>query len=287
MLVSMTKILREAEKGGYAVLGLDFLTIQMLKLELQIAEQHNTPVIISYPSLPIDKLRRFRAFTRKVLNLCDKARVPVCLHLDHGKSVNACKQAINAGFSSVMIDGSAHEFEENVRVTKVVVHAAREKNIAVEAEIGHVGSGKGTVELSKDDTMMTDPEEAKRFAELTGVDCLAVSVGTIHGEYTGEPKIDFDRLQEINRLVPVPLVLHGGSGTGDDNLRRAVEAGIRKINLFTEFLKPYVSVTKAYYLSNPLRVLRSNGKSERQAAAIEPVLKHYFSVSGSIGQGGY
>ena len=287
MLVSMTNILHEAEKGGYAVLGLDFLTIQMLKLELQVAEQHNAPVIISYPSLPIDKFRRFKTFTRRALDLCDKARVPVCLHLDHGKSVNACKQAIDAGFSSVMIDGSALTFEENVRVTKIIVHAARQKNISVEAEIGHVGSGKGTVELGKDESMMTDPEEAKRFAELTGVDCLAVSVGTIHGEYKGEPKIDFDRLKEIKKHVPVPLVLHGGSGTGDENIKRAVKEGIRKINLFTEFLKPYVAVTKRFYLSNPLRVLRPNGKSELQAAAIEPVLRHYFSLSGSIERGSF
>ena len=287
MLVSLTQMLHEAGKGSYAVMGLDFLSIHMLKQELEVAEEYNTPVIISYPSLPIDKFRRFNRFTRKVLKLCDQARVPVCLHLDHGKSVKACLQAINAGFTSVMIDGSSYSFEENVQMTKTVVEAARKKNISVEAEIGHVGSGKVIVERSKDDTMLTDPQEARRFVEQTGVDCLAVSIGTMHGEYKGEPKIDFERLREIKKQVPVPLVLHGGSGTGDDNIKRAVSQGIRKINLFTEFLNPYLAETLSYYKWNPLRLLFPFNKAKRQKAVIEPVLKRYFSISGSIGKGIY
>jgi len=281
-------MLHEAEKGSYAVMGLDFLSIHMLKIELEVAEEYNTPVIIAYPSLPIDKFRRFNRFTGRVLKLCDQATVPVCLHLDHGKSVKACIQAIDAGFTSVMIDGSSHDFEENVRMTKAVVDAARKKNISVEAEIGHVGTGKAIVEGSKnDESLLTDPQEAKRFAEQTGVECLAVSIGTIHGEYKGEPKIDFERLGEINKQVPVPLVLHGGSGTGDDNIKQAVSQGIRKINLFTEFLNPYVAETLSYYKWNPLRLLLPLNKAKRQKAVIQPVLKRYFSVSGSIGKGDY
>ncbi|MBW1683806.1 MAG: class II fructose-bisphosphate aldolase, partial [Deltaproteobacteria bacterium] len=255
MLVPLTQLLRKAEECGYAVMAPDFITRHMLELELEVAEIHNTPVIISYPSLPIDRFKRFGAWTRSILRLCDRARVPVCLHLDHGKSVKACLKAIDAGFTSVMIDGSSFSFDENMRMTQAVVKAARKKGVSVEAEIGHVGSGKVIIERSKDDSMLTDPEEAERFARQTGIDCLAVSVGTAHGEYTAEPKLDFDRLRAIRDQVPVPLVLHGGSGTGDENIARAVREGIRKINLFTEFLNPYVSETLAYYKRNPFRLL--------------------------------
>ncbi|MBW2368740.1 MAG: class II fructose-bisphosphate aldolase [Deltaproteobacteria bacterium] len=285
MLVPLTKLLSDAEKGGYAIMAPDFITKHMLKLELAVAETHNSPVIISYPSLPIDKFRCFGAWTRSVLRLCDRAKVPVCLHLDHGKSVKVCLKAINAGFTSVMIDGSSFSFDENVRMTQTIVEAARKKSVSVEAEIGHVGSGKVMIERSKDDSMLTDPDEAGRFARQTGIDCLAVSIGTAHGEYTAQPNIDFDRLKAIKAQVPVPLVLHGGSGTGDDNIARAVKIGIRKINLFTEFLNPYMSETLTYYKRNPLRLLLPLKKRDRQLAVIEPVLKRYFQISGSINKG--
>ena len=285
MLVPLTQLLRKAEEGGYALMAPDFISRHMLALELEVAQSHDTPVIISYPSLPIDKFKRFGAWTRSVLQLCNGAKVPVCLHLDHGKSVKACLEAIDAGFTSVMIDGSSFSFDDNVRMTRTVVAAAREKGISVEAEIGHVGSGKVIVERSKDESMLTDPDEAMRFAQQTGIDCLAVSIGTAHGEYKAEPKIDFERLEAIRERVPVPLVLHGGSGTGDENIARAVRGGIRKINLFTEFLKPYLSETLAYYRRNPLRLLLPLKKRERQLAVIEPVLKRYFEISGSINKG--
>ncbi len=287
MLVSLTKILEGAEKGGYAVMAPDFITKNMLKLELAVAEKYNTPVIISYPSLPIDKFRFFRSWTRSIIKLCDRAKVPVCLHLDHGKSVNVCLKAIDAGFSSVMIDGSSYSFDENVRMTRTVVEAARKKGVSVEAEIGHVGSGKSIVEREKGDdhSQLTDPDEASRFVQLTGVDCVAVSIGTLHGQYQGEPNIDFGRLDEIRAQVSVPLVLHGGSGTGDENIAKSVKGGIRKVNLFTEFLKPYISETLSYYKRNPLRLLLPLDKSKRQLAVIEPVLKRYFEISGSINRG--
>jgi len=285
MLVPLTQLLRKAEEGGYAVMAPDFISRHMLELELEVADRHGTPVIISYPSLPIDKFKRFGAWTRSVLRLCEGAKVPVCLHLDHGKSVKACLKAIDAGFPSVMIDGSSFSFDQNVRMTRTVVAAAREKGVSVEAEIGHVGSGKVIVERGKDESMLTDPEEARRFSQQTEIDCLAVSIGTAHGEYKAEPKIDFERLDAIRNQVPVPLVLHGGSGTGDENIARAVRGGIRKINLFTEFLNLYVSETLAYYRRNPLRLLLPSKKRDRQLAAIEPVLKRYFEISGSIHKG--
>lgn len=287
MLVPLTQLLHRAEEGGYAVMAPDFISRHMLGLELEVAEAHNTPVIISYPSLPIDKFKRFGAWTRSVLQLCDRTKVPVCLHLDHGKSVKACLTAIEAGFPSVMIDGSSFPFDENVRMTRVVVAAARKEGVSVEAEIGHVGSGKVIVERERgeDQSLLTDPEEAERFARETEIDSLAVSIGTAHGEYKAEPKIDFDRLKAIRERVTVPLVLHGGSGTGDENIARAVREGIRKINLFTEFLNPYVSETLSYYKRNPFRLLLPLEKRARQLAAIEPVLRRYFEISGSINMG--
>ncbi len=285
MLKPLTQILKDAEKGGYAVMAPDFLSLHMMELELRIAEKFNTPVIISYPSLSIDRFRRFKPWTRKLLTLCRQAKVPVCLHLDHGKSVAVCLRAINAGFTSVMIDGSAHSFEENIRMTREVVQAARKNDVSVEAEVGHVGSGKALVETSRDDNCLTQPGEALKFVRETGIDCLAVSIGTLHGEYKGEPKIDFHRLKEIKKIAPVPLVLHGGSGTGDKNIKKAVSLGIRKINLFTEFLNPYLKETLTYYKRNPFRLLFPLNKTQRQQAVIEPILERYFQISGSLGKG--
>ena len=286
MLVPLPRLLEDAEKGGYAVIAPDFLSIHMLRLELEVAETLKAPVIMSYPSLPVDRFRRFKAWTRKLLRICENAGVPVCLHLDHGKSVKACLKAIDAGFTSVMIDGSAHPFEENLSMTKTVVAAAREKGVYVEAEIGHVGTGQALVERGPGTSLMTDPEEAGRFVRMTGVDCLAVSVGTMHGNYRGEPEIDFHRLQQIKSQVPVPLVLHGGSGTGEENLREAVKTGIRKINLFTEFLTPYIQETMACYRRNPFRLVFPGGKRDGQKTAIQPVLEKYFRISRSLGRAG-
>jgi len=282
VIVPLPEMLREAGKRNAAVLAPDFFSRHMLELELDIAEAHQAPIIASYPALALDSFRRYRHWVAGLRLLCEKARVPVCLHLDHGKNVQVCLRAIDAGFASVMIDGSALPLAENVRMTKSVVAAAHAKGVAVEGEIGHVGAASASIESRPGAGMLTDPHQARFFAEQTGVDCLAVSIGTAHGVYTFEPRIDFERLAQIRDQVPVPLVLHGSSCTGDENIARAVKLGIRKVNLFTEFFRPYVAETIAFYKHNPLRLVYSSHKAIRQKVVIEPILLRYFRLIGSV-----
>lgn len=197
--------------------------------------------------------------------------MPVVLHLDHGMSIETCKKAIDLGFTSVMIDASMKSFEENVAITKEVVEYAKAKDVSVEAEIGHVASNFDTNDT---EALYTQPEEAKRFAEESGCDSLAISIGTAHGVYKAKaiPEISFDSLHAIHAATNVPLVLHGGSGSGDDNLNRCAKEGISKVNIYTDlYLAAMDSVAKAEpkdYLS-----LLAAVKEGTQSC-----LKHYYEV---------
>lgn len=156
------------------------------------------------------------------------------INLDHGKSYEDIMLGINSGFTSIMVDRSSLSYEDNIAQTKETVKMCRPLNISVEAELGHVGQGEDYSSDGSDH--FTKPEEAKKFVEETGIDCLAVAIGTAHGRYHGTPHIDFDLLKQITNVVDIPLVLHGGSGTGDENLRKAVKNGIQKVNLATELV---------------------------------------------------
>lgn len=235
MLVNMKEMLVKAKREGYGVIATDAWNSTSLKAMVEIAEETKSPIILSLAEvhLPYFSLQEMADLTKIYTK---NVSVPVALHFDHGMTFDEIIKAIHAGFTSVMIDASACEYEENVRRTKEIVKIAHAVNVSVEAEIGHVGGAEGGGE-DGNDSLLTDPAEAARFVEETGVDCLAVSVGTAHGLYQGIPKLDFERLAEIARAVEVPLVLHGGSGSGDENLRKAVELGISKVNVFSDMLK--------------------------------------------------
>jgi len=279
MLVTLSEILAPAQNNKYAVIAPDFLSIGMLKHYLRVAEKYEAPIIASYPPLPIDRLRPFDRWVGKVCALCDASQVPVCLHLDHGKDVQTCIKAVRAGFTSVMIDASIHDFDLNLEMTRQVVHAAQKVDVSVEAEIGHVGASKDHLEGRAFTNDLTDPDEAANFTEQSGINALAVSIGTLHGAYKGTPHIDFQRLSAIRACVHVPLVLHGGSGTGDENIRRSVAGGICKINVFTDIIKPYLKATKSGI--NPLK---NGGPGYYQLAAVDEILRGYFEISGSMGR---
>jgi len=168
--------------------------------------------------------------------LSNKVQVPIVLHLDHGKDIETIKKAVDLGFTSVMIDASQDTIEENIRKTKEVVEYAHLQNVVVEAEIGHVGSAGSYEEKQSTDTIYTEVKDAVRFVNETGVDSLAISIGTAHGQYKGEPKINFELLEEMRDTIQIPLVLHGGSSSGDDRLNRCATSGISKINIFTDFI---------------------------------------------------
>jgi len=233
-LVTLKEILAPANAAYTAVPAFDALEHVTAEAVVRAAEAVNRPVIVMVPeaAFPLVDIKTFFPF---LAWLARRATVPVALELDHGKSLEAIRAAIDGGFTSVMIDGSALPLEENIALTRRVAELALAAGVSVEAEIGHVAGGGGSFEGSDvDESMYTDPAQAEEFARRTGVDALAVAVGTVHGLSRGTPRLDFERLREIKRRVPLPLVLHGGSGVCDEEFAKAIGGGINKINIFTE-----------------------------------------------------
>ena len=204
----------------------------------------------------------------------EKVDTPIVLHLDHGQDFDFLQRAVELGFTSVMLDASMKDMDENIRLTREVVACAHAKGVSVEAEIGHVGGASEGIEGATTDSVYTTVEEAKTFAAATGVDSLAVSIGTSHGVYAGSrtPELNFKRLQELAAAVPVPLVLHGGSGTGDENLRRAVREGITKLNVYTDFLVGAMAEIKAAEPDSLVELQKASDEGMRK------VLTHYIEL---------
>ncbi len=231
-LVSALVELKKAQAGGYAVPCFD--TFEMLGTQGIFAalEARRAPGIIGlYTRLMAEP--HGRAFTQFVRVMAEEATVPVSIMLDHGASFEHCIRALAFGFTDVMYDGSKLPFEENVAATRQIVQAAHAVGAAVEAELGHVGSGSEYQEFGGRGQGFTDPAAVERFVAETGVDALAVAIGTAHGQYAGEPRLDLALLDEIRRRVEIPLVLHGGSGLSDEQFRAAIRGGVAKINIFT------------------------------------------------------
>jgi ketose-bisphosphate aldolase len=197
---------------------------------LQAAEESRTPIIVAAGDFPGPDYTNFLPY---LVDRISRTTVPICLHFDHGGSYEACARAIRAGFSSVMIDGSRLPFAENIAETRRVVEMAHACGISVEGEIGHVGATGSSIESAKDDSRYTEPEAAIEFVEKTGVDALAVAIGTSHGVYKSPPELDFERLEKIRSNLSIPLVMHGASGLSDENFRQAIRSGMSKINAFT------------------------------------------------------
>lgn len=232
MLVTMKEILLHAKENNYGVTAPNIQNEDMARAVVRVAEKCNAPMIIDINSWVHPDIPWLVNFCR---DLAIRSTVPIAINLDHGKNYHDMILGIRSGFTSIMVDRSSLPYEENVTQTKEVVKMCHELNISVEAELGHVGQGEqyDTDGISN----LTVPEEAAQFIKETGVDCLAVAIGTAHGRYSGVPHIDFDRLAKIVELCPdTPLVLHGGSGTGDANLKKAVHSGIQKVNLATELV---------------------------------------------------
>ena len=236
-LVNMKDMLSEARKEKRAVGAFNTANYELSRAILQAAEAENQPVIIQLYMRLFDSEKAYD-LCGMLQRLATRAKVPVALHLDHGTTIKQAKDALAWGYTSVMYDGSRDPFAKNVQDTAFVAQYAHAVGATCEGEIGHVAQG--------DETALTDVKEAVDFARATGVDALAVSIGTAHGYYKAEPKLDIARCQAIADALPdVPLVLHGGSGTPLADVRRAVEAGIAKINIATEFMDTYLKATRA------------------------------------------
>lgn len=239
-VVNLTSLLKDAAKKRYAVGSFSARYTKLIKPIIEAAMNTHSPVIVQLSEKEIIRhkvgVKEFADEFYRVIKELDP-QIPVALHLDHTKTLSVIQNAMDAGFTSVMIDASEMEFDDNVAITQKVVGMAHPRGITVEAELGKIGT-TDFVETDKDEELYTDPQEAAKFCELTNVDCLAVSVGTAHGVYTvRQPKIDFARLEEINKLTDTPLVLHGGSGVPSEMVVRAAqipEGGVSKVNIATD-----------------------------------------------------
>lgn len=247
-LVTSEQMLLDAQKGGYAVGAFNVENMEMVKAVIAAAEELRAPVMLQTTPSTV-KYGSLNTYFGIVAAEAEKATVPVCLHLDHGSSFELAVQAIKAGYTSVMIDGSHENFEDNIAVSKKVVAVAKACGIPVEAELGKVGGKEDDLEAEADTN--TDPAEAKEFAERTGVSSLAIAIGTAHGFYAGTPVLDKERVSEIKKVVSVPLVLHGASGLSDEDVRECVERGMCKVNFATELRVAYTDAGKKLLAEKP------------------------------------
>jgi len=250
MLVTGKELLDHANKHGYAVGAFNINNMEIVQAIIEAAEETNSPVILQASQGGIKYAGiEYIAALGKVA--AQKAKVPVALHLDHGTDFDQVMLCIRYGFTSVMIDGSKHPLKENIELTKKVVEVAHAVGVSVEAELGKIGGTEDDITVDELEATFTDPDEAKLFVEETGVDSLAVAVGTAHGVYKGEPKLDFDRIKTIKELVGIPLVLHGSSGVPADSIKKAIEAGINKINIDTDLRVAFTKAMKDFLRENP------------------------------------
>ena len=229
MLVNLNEVLKPAQAGGYAVGLFNTTDTDMLQAAIEAAEARRAPIIIGTAEilLPYGELS---LIAPSVIAAAKRASVPVVVHYDHGLTFERCMEALRLGFSSVMFDGSTLPYEENIAQTREIVKIAHSFGATVEGEIGHVGNA----DEEESEARYTTVEEAKAYLSATGVDALAIAIGTAHGAYKVAPKLSFERLREIKAAVDVPLVLHGGSGLTDDDFKNAVKDGIAKVNIFTD-----------------------------------------------------
>lgn len=244
MLVNLKTLVDDAYKGKYAYGSFNGYNLETFSAAIDAGLEKNQSVIVAFGAKYLDNMS-LKTAKKMIEGLVEDIDINVCFHLDHCDDMQIIKEAIDLSFGSVMYDGSRLPFEENLANTKKVCELAHANNVSVEAELGSLAAGKDSHEgLETDKEVYTDPVSAKRFVEETGVDCLAVSIGTVHGMYQGTPKIRVDILKEINEQCQIPLVLHGGSGTPEEDILECIQNGITKINVNTELSNEALAYTR-------------------------------------------
>lgn len=282
MYVSMKEMLDAANKGGYAVMAINCFNLETARSVIRAAEAENAPIIINIFADHLLTHSDSELITPIVRTLAQRAGVDVALNLDHGQEADYIKKAVDDGFSSVMVDASRFDLEGNIKMTKELADYAHARGVSVEGEIGCLGAsedGKFT-----QDAMYTDPEQAKEFVERTGIDALAVSIGTSHGNYPDGmvPKFDIERLKKIKELTGAPLVLHGGSGSGEENIRASVANGINKINVGCDFMNANRDATAKILKDNPqINYFDLIHQVEQDSSEL---VRYYIRLAGSNGK---
>lgn len=247
-LMTTTQMLLDAQKNGYAVGAFNVENMEMVMAVMEAAEELHSPVIMQTTPSTVN-YAGLDYFLANVRTAAERASVPIAMHLDHGNSFELAMQALRAGYTSIMIDGSHESFEENIRLTKSVADACAPSGVPVEAELGKVGGKEDDLEAEADHN--TDPEEAKEFVERTGVSSLAIAIGTAHGFYAGTPVLDKERVSDCKKVVSVPLVLHGASGLSEEDVVECVQRGMCKVNFATELRVAYTDAEKQLLKENP------------------------------------
>lgn len=256
MYKNLIEMFKENEGKG-AVGAFNLHCFEMLPAMIHAAEKLNVPIIIQ-TSLGTAEYIGFEPLIAATKALAEKSTVSVALHMDHCKDMDALKRAIDCGYSSVMYDGSALPLEENIKNTKEIVAYAHARGVSVEGEVGSIGGAEDGVVVEKDQAMYTKPEDALHFASETGVDALAVSIGTTHGQYKSKAKINYELLNELKaKLDATGLVLHGGTGVSDEDMKRCVREGMKKINVGTELNKSYIEVVSKTFTAEDVTPLTS------------------------------
>ncbi len=272
MLVTSKELFQIAQQHHFAIPAPNFIDLESLRWYVETAEKLKLPLLLALAEAHIGNNITLEDAALLGKKYAEQAKMPVVLHLDHGTTLELIKRAVDLGFTSVMVDASQYPFEENVKRTKEIVEYAHKRGVVVEAEIGYVGANENFEGHEGKDSRYTTVEEAKKFVEQTNVDSLAISIGTAHGIYKGTPKINFDRLKEIRAEVETPLVLHGGSSSGDENLKHCALNGITKINIFSDLL---VAAKTEIDRNKPKTYLEIKEAAKK---GMQQCLEHYYKV---------
>ncbi|MBD3287667.1 ketose-bisphosphate aldolase [candidate division KSB1 bacterium] len=282
-IANMTDMLIKARAGKYAVGAFNILDYNSFKAVVDAASELNAPVIVQI-SVKTVKLWGYDAIVSWYRQLSENVKVPVAMHLDHCKDIDVIENCIKAGWTSVMIDASSKPFEENMKLTRQVVEMATSANVSVEAELGEIGGVEDDIVVAEENAHLADPAKAELFCQEIDLQCFAPAIGTAHGVYKGEPKIDFDRLKTIAGRTPVPLALHGGTGLSSDVFRKCISLGCAKVNISTQLKHAFINEFVKYHQAHPneyepVKVLAAQYEQLKQE------VKENIEFFGSSGKG--
>lgn len=279
-LVNSRDLLRDAQKNGYAVGAFNVENMEMMQAVISAAEAERAPIILQTTPSTL-KYADIAVYAAMAKAMAERSAAPIAIHLDHGDSFDLCERAAMDGYTSIMIDGSKLPLEENIALVGRVVKMAQSfMSPCVEAELGRLGGKEDSLEVKDGDDIYTDPCEAVRFVAETGVDSLAVAIGTAHGFYKGKPKLDFERLAQLRDAVSVPLVLHGSSGVPDEDVQHAISLGVCKVNFATELRTAYTgAVRKCLNADADLYDPKKFGALAREA--VTELVRHRIVVCGA------
>ncbi len=280
--LTLTEILQPCVGQSWAVGAYDTCNLEITRAIVDAAAADQAPAIIMiYPNhIPLSE---WASLKRIVETEVERTNIPAALVLDHASTIDQIKRAIDLGFSGVMIDASLKPLDENIALSRQAVEIAHAKGVSVEAELGHVGQGDQIDSENQTQAHLTRVEDAERFVRETGVDALAVSIGTLHGLYRGTPKLDFERLAQLRRTCTIPLVLHGGSDTPDMDIRRAIETGIDKINIWTDVRIPFLQDMKKT-LEGPVEKIEVGDLYRSAQMVATNVIRNKNKLLGSAGK---